>query len=78
MIRQVAGNYFLFSDENDLEHPVVLNETGYYIYERLSSGDSVEQIAKRMSKEYDIPFEEALSDINGCREELLKHSFLNK
>ena len=77
MIRQVAGSYFLFSDENDMEHPVVLNETGYYIYKGLESNESVEDIAEGLSNMYDISFEEALSDVIIYREELLQHSFLN-
>lgn len=75
MVRKVAGTYFLFSDEKDgdMEHPLVLNETGFEIYKSVMAGETKEAIAQRLSKTYDIPYEDAFSDVVLCISELETH-----
>ena len=77
MVRKVAGTYYLFSDkeDKDMEHPCVLNETGYFIYTRLQKGIPVEEIANELASNYHISYDEAIIDVRSCETDL--NQFLN-
>ena len=75
MVRKVAGNYFLFSDEKEgsWKKPIFLNEIGFLIYEELSTGSTQELIAKKISNAYDIDYETALSDVSDYQKQLFEY-----
>ena len=76
MIRKVAGNIFLFPDEKEdnCKAPVYLNETGWFIFEKLKNGISEDEIAKELVKEYEVEFDRALTDVKIYKKQLLKYT----
>ena len=75
MVRKVCGNYFLFPENCSKESgmPIFLNETGHFIFEEISKGNSNEAIAKKISEEYGIDYKEALSDVISYAEKLAEY-----
>ncbi|MCR5545885.1 MAG: PqqD family protein [Lachnospiraceae bacterium] len=65
MVRKVAGMYYIFNDHKDcdLGEPVVLNEMGYFIYQKLKEKKTPEKIATEISSNYAVDFEEVLKDV---------------
>ncbi len=65
MVRRVAGMYYLFpeNENSDPAHPIVLNEVGYVIYSELQSGKTAEEAARKVSEQYDAPYEQVLADV---------------
>lgn len=64
-IRKAGSSYWIVRTGDDIleyQNPIMLNETGAKMYELLEKGYSKEDIANDMVKEYDISYEEALSD----------------
>lgn len=65
-LRKAAGTYWLL-DMNQkgpaYTKPVPLNESGAYIWQMLEKGKQIEQIAESFAKEYEIAYEEAITDI---------------
>lgn len=64
-IRKAGGSYWIVRTGDDIleyQNPIMLNETGAKIYELLEDGYSEGDVASYMVREYDISYEEALSD----------------
>lgn len=78
-IRKAAGLYWLLDmEQNGIERqePVALNESGAYIwqqYQRLGSDDSV---AEELSREFEIPAEEALTDVKQFLQQLKRQGMV--
>ena len=65
MVRKIAGNYFVFSEKEREKNPVpvVMNETGYFIYEAKNKGLGTEDIISAYAKEFSISEEIARADV---------------
>lgn len=64
-IRKAGGSYWIVKTGDDIleyQNPIMLNETGAKMYELLKGGYSKEDVANDMVREYNISYEEALSD----------------
>jgi len=48
-----------------------LNVVGSIIWRRLSEGDSPEQIARNLASEFNIPYEQAFTDVNELLQQLV-------
>ena len=53
--------------------PIYLNETGHFIFEEISNGNSNENIAKKLSEMYGIEYKDALSDVVSYAEKLSEY-----
>lgn len=65
-LRKAAGTYWLIDMNQEgpaYTKPVPLNESGAYIWQMLEKGKQIEQIAESFAKEYEIAYEEAITDI---------------
>ena len=66
VLRHAAGTWRLLDlthPELPYKKPLQLNESGAFIYERLSSGESVSEIASELSKEFSVPLEDVSKDV---------------
>lgn len=64
-LRHAAGKYWLLDMQQDgLEYrkPVMLNECAAFIWKRSNRGDTREQIAEELQREYGISIEQARED----------------
>jgi hypothetical protein len=53
-----------------------LNNTGEFIWERLSRGESVEQVARGLAVAFEVPWEAALADCQEYAGELVSQQLL--
>lgn len=65
VLRQVAGSYVVMNSGGELNFNgmITLNESGAIIWRGLEEGLSVDEIAERITAEYDIDAETAIADI---------------
>ncbi len=72
MVRRVAGMYYLFPENENCDpaRPLVLNEAGYVIYSELQSGRTAEEVARKISEQYEAPYEQVLSDVKEYQRKL--------
>ena len=65
VIRQVAGCYVIMNlgQELNLGGMITLNETGALIWDSVANGLSEDEIAKRITEEYEVSEETALEDV---------------
>lgn len=54
-----------------------LNETGQLIWQRLSAGQSEDEIAGELTKRYDVTEEEAKADIDGIVSQLKREHLIS-
>ena len=67
VLRQVAGNWVVLplSDATiNFNGMLSLNETGVMLWKLLQQGSTREMLAKALTDEYDVTFEEALADVD--------------
>ncbi len=71
VIREAAGCYVIMNlgQELNLGKMITLNETGAFIWNLVAEGLSQEEIAKKLSEEYNVEAETAKADVD---------SFINK
>lgn len=64
-IREAAGSYVVMNlgGEMNFNGMITLNETGALIWKSIEEGLDEAQIAKKITDEYDIGFEKALTDV---------------
>ncbi len=64
VLREVADNVVVMNVGGELAFNgmITLNEVGAFIWKAVESGDNVEEIAKKITLEYEIDYETALSD----------------
>lgn len=65
-LRKAAGLYWLLDMEQTgagRRDPVVLNESGAYIWKRYGELQSEAAVAEELNREYGIPVSEALADV---------------
>ncbi len=65
VLREVAGSYVVMNAGGELNFNgmITLNESGAIIWRGLEEGLSVDEIAERITAEYDIDAETAIADI---------------
>ena len=79
-LRRVQNKNFIVAVNETSEKfygMVKLNDTAAFVFKRLQKKDSLEQIVKKVVKEYGINKETAQSDINSVIEQFKKAGFLN-
>lgn len=81
VLQQVAGSWIVVPMGRaslDFNGMLTLNETGVVLWKALEAGGSVEDLAKALTKEYDVSMEQAVQDASaflrklqeaGCLEE---------
>lgn len=65
IIRQAADSFVVMQigGEVDFNGMITLNETGAFIWNSIANGLDENQIATKLTEEYDTDFENALSDV---------------
>ena len=66
VLRQVADTWVILPVGDviaDFDHMMTLNEIGAAIWRQLDEGYTKEQIAKNISSEYDVSYDQALEDV---------------
>ncbi len=67
--REISGQVFIVDPDNSYLHE--LNETGSFIWKLMERAFSPEEIAKRLSKEFDVVPAEAADDVKDFIETLI-------
>ena len=66
-LRKVAGSYVVLSVADaavDFNGMLTLNESGVILWKRLMEGCTREDLAKALTDEYEVTFEQALTDVD--------------
>ena len=67
VMREIAGDKFLVpvgEAASVFDGIITINELGAFIFENIPLCDSLEQIAYKITREYDIDYKTALTDVN--------------
>lgn len=64
VLREVADSFVVMNIGGELAFNgmITLNEVGAFIWKAVENGDNAEEIAKKITLEYEIDYETALSD----------------
>ncbi len=64
VLREVADSFVVMNIGGELAFNgmITLNEVGAFIWKAVENGDDAEEIAKKITLEYEIDYETALSD----------------
>ena len=65
LLKEVAGTFVIVPvGENliDFSAMITVNETGSFLWQHLKNETTVEELAEKLTKEYDIDFETAKAD----------------
>ncbi len=54
-----------------------LNLMGYHIWNKITGSVTIKELAEEVSKDFDVPFEEALEDLKIFIKDLIDNGFLN-
>ena len=79
-LRKVDNKNFVVAigeKSKTFSNTVKLNDTAALIFEKLQQNESAENIALDISKEYEIPFEDALSDVTNIINQFEKAGFFS-
>ena len=75
----IAGSNVVFPiDMSDLDFTgmLTLNETGVFLWSLLRADTTREELAKALTEEYDVTYDEALADVDAFIEKLDKAGYL--
>jgi len=75
----IAGSNVVFPiDMSDLDFTgmLTLNETGVFLWSLLRADTTREELAKTLTEEYDVTYDEALADVDAFIEKLDKAGYL--
>lgn len=78
-LRYAAGLYWLLDMEQEgvpYKRPLAMNSVGAYIWQLLMKGDKQEDIAEKLSEEYQVDRETVLKDISCFLKQLEQYGFL--
>ena len=81
LLRNVADTWVVIplgQDMLDLNGIINLNETGAFLWEKLRCGASVEELARALTEEYEVTFEEAITDAEAFCKKLMDVGCLEK
>jgi len=79
ILRQVAGNYIAVAvgaESIDFNAMVTTNDTGAFLWKKLQTETTEEELLEALTSEYDIDAETAKADISEFLEELRKGKLL--
>lgn len=79
VIREIAGQYMAVpvgERVNDLHGMIALNETGAFIWKLLEDEKTEEDLARALTEEYEVSYEEALEAVREFRELMEKEQVL--
>ena len=79
VIREIAGQYMAVpvgERVNDLHGMIALNETGAFIWKLLENEKTEEELARALTEEYEVSYEEALEAVKEFRELMEKEKVL--
>lgn len=79
VIREIAGQYMAVpvgERVNDLHGMIALNETGAFIWKLLENEKTEEDLARALTEEYEVSYEEALEAVREFRELMEKEKVL--
>ena len=79
VIREIAGQYMAVpvgERVNDLHGMIALNETGAFIWKLLENEKTEEDLARALTEEYEVSYEEALEAVREFRELMEKENVL--
>lgn len=79
MLREVAGQAMVVAtgEASKVFHGMIkLNGTGKLVWQGLADGLSAEEIARRLTEEYSVDAEKALSDVEAMIGQMEKAGFL--
>lgn len=80
-LRYAAGLYWLLDMEQEgvpYKKPLTINSVGAYIWQLLVNGGKQEDIAEKLSEEYQVDREEALRDISCFLKQLEQYVFYDE
>lgn len=75
VLRKVAGTYAVLALAEatvDFNGLLTLNESGVMLWKLIENGSTKEELAKALTEEYEVSFDEALADVNEFLEKLNK------
>lgn len=81
MLQTVAGSSVVVpvgAEAFSFKGMLTLNEVGALVWKALENGNTAENIANEVVKEYAVDFETALSDVNGFIERLREKGFIEE
>ena len=78
ILREVAGEYVVLPAGNDLDlnMMITLNETGSFLWKKLTEGAEEEDLVAAILAEYDTDAETAAKSVAAFIEKLKEHNFL--
>jgi hypothetical protein len=77
VIREIAGQYMAVpvgERVNDLHGMIALNETGAFIWKLLEDEKTEEDLARALTEEYEVSYEEALEAVREFLELILNEN----
>lgn len=77
VIREIAGQYMAVpvgERVNDLHGMIALNETGAFIWKLLENEKTEEELARALTEEYEVSYEEALEAVREFLELILNEN----
>lgn len=81
VLRNVAESWVVIplgQDMVNLNGIINLNESGAFLWEKLRSGAEVEELARVLTEEYEVSFEEAMADAEAFCKKLMDVGCLEK
>ena len=79
MVRVIAGSNVVLplgALSLDFTGMLTLNETGVFLWSLLRADTTREELAKALTEEYDVTYDEALADVDAFIEKLDKAGYL--
>jgi hypothetical protein len=78
LLREIAGRIVVLpvEDSMDLNLMICLNSTGRFLWERLKTGASAQELKDALMEAYDVSREQAQTDVDMFIEKLMENGFL--
>ena len=78
LLREIAGRIVVLpvEDSMNLNLMISLNSTGRFLWERLKTGASAQELKEALMETYDVSEELAQSDVDAFIEKLSENGFL--
>ncbi len=78
IVKKVMGSYMLVSTEDEGRTMQTMNETGAFLWELLASDTTVDEMAEKLTAEYEVDAESAKTDIEAFVEKLRASNLLDE
>ena len=78
LLREIAGRIVVLpvEDSMNLNLMISLNSTGRFLWERLKTGASAQELQEALMEAYDVSREQAQTDVDMFIEKLMENGFL--